>query len=73
MHIEYPPGLAAVPEYAEWLQTRIRKDIAEGVQLDDMAVVLAFPPDPQILTFRSCIWVSLQSCRVRQSRRIQDL
>ena len=54
MHIEYPPELAAVPEYPEWLQNRIRKDMAEGRPLDDMAIVLAFPPDSNILTFRSC-------------------
>jgi hypothetical protein len=30
MQIEYPPELAAVPEYSEWLQTRIRGEIAEG-------------------------------------------
>ena len=54
MQIEYPPELAAVPEYAEWLQSRIRRDMAEGRPVDDMASVLAFPPDSRILTFRSC-------------------
>ena len=55
MQIEYPPELAEVPQYVEWLQNRIRKDMAEGLHVDDMAVDLAFPPDSHILTFRSCI------------------
>lgn len=55
MAIEYPPELAAVPEYALWLQSRIRRDLAEGRLVDDMANVLAFPPDARILTFRSCM------------------
>ena len=54
MQIEYPPELAEVPQYVEWLQNRIRKDMAEGCNVDDMAVVLAFPPYSNILTFRSC-------------------
>ena len=54
MQIEYPPELAAVPEYSQWLQSRIRGEIAEGRPVDDMAAVLAFPPDAHILTFRSC-------------------
>ena len=54
MQIEYPPELAAVADYAQWLQFRIRRDVAEGRPVDDMASVLAFPPDSQILTFRSC-------------------
>ena len=54
MQIEYPLELATVPEYPEWLQSRIRKDLAEGRPLDDMAIDLAFPPDSHILTFRSC-------------------
>jgi hypothetical protein len=54
MQIEYPPELAAVLEYSEWLQTRIRGEIAEGRPVDDMAAVLAFPPESHILTFRSC-------------------
>ena len=54
MQTEYPPELAELPEFAEWLQNRIRNDMAEGRPLDDMAVDLAFPPDSHILTFRSC-------------------
>ena len=54
MQIEYPPELAAVPEYAVWLQARVRRELAEGRTVDDMASVLAFPPDPHVLTFRSC-------------------
>ena len=54
MQIEYPAELAEVPQYVEWLQIRIRKDMAEGCPVDDMAVVLAFPPESRILTFRSC-------------------
>ena len=54
IEIEYPAKLAAVPDYAAWLQTRVRRDLAEGRNVDDMVCVLAFPPDSQILTFRSC-------------------
>ena len=53
MTVEYPPELTEVPEYAEWLQIRIRKELAEGRNVDDMAIDLAFPPDSHILTFRS--------------------
>ena len=54
MQIEYPPELAAIPEYAQWLQSRIWRDMAEGRPVDDMVTELAFPPDSNILTFRSC-------------------
>jgi hypothetical protein len=50
----YPPALAAVGNFPNWLQVKVREEMAAGIELPLEVTTFAFPPSPQILSFRSC-------------------
>ena len=54
LQIEYLLDLATVLDFAQWLQTRMQRDLAKRHAINNMATILGLPPDSHILTFRSC-------------------
>lgn len=51
MQIEYPLDLAMVLEFAQWMQTRMQRDLAKTRAINNMATI---PLDSHILTFHNC-------------------
>ena len=50
----YPPALAAVGNFSNWLQVKEREEMAADIELPLEVATFAFPPSPKIICFRSC-------------------
>ena len=52
--IPYPHELQHLLPFPQWLQERVGKDVCAGVDVDEMLMLLAYPPTTNVIVYQSC-------------------
>ena len=52
--ILYLHELQHLPSFPQWLQERVGRDVRVGIDVDEMLILLAYPPTTDVIVYQSC-------------------
>ena len=52
--IPYPRELQHLPPFPQWRQERVGRDVRAAVDVDEMLMLLAYPPTTDVIIYQSC-------------------